>query len=225
MHQSSYPRLGGGDLFWMGSPGDRADQYIDGAPFAPGQYALCTHDLGHGPDTMLVLPRFHRHAARHDSWHPVRGQPGTGQLGHADCHAEATEAVGHSGHNGCDHLGIRVGVAAHFVLTAVDLAAQCSALHQDVFEAKSEAFLDHILRRRKFQLCFFYPKRPLEGRLHTQRTFCASAAPEGRSLKGHCTPRIRRRSGVTSLRSSMAARMAVLIMPLGKYSSELTFAA
>ena len=118
-----------------------------------------------------------------------------------------------------------MGVAAHFVLTAVDLAAQSSALHQDVFEAKSEAFVDHILRRRKFQLCLFHPKRPLEGRLHTQRTFCASAALKDRSLKGHRTPRIRRRSGVTSLRSSMAAHMAVLIMPLGRYSSELTFAA
>ena len=89
---------------------------------------------------MLVLPRFHRDAARHNAGHPV-GVARHGQFRHADRHAEATEAVGHSGDDGCDHLGIRVGVAAHFVLAAVDLAAQRSALHQDVFEAKAEAFL------------------------------------------------------------------------------------
>ena len=177
MHQSAYPRLAGGDLFWMGSPGDRADQYIDGAPFAPGQYALCTYDLGHGPDTMLVLPRFHRHTARHDSWHPVRGQPGTGKLGHADRHAEATEAVGHSGDNGCDHLGIRVGVAAHFVLPAVHLAAQSSALHQDVFEAKSEAFLDHILAAAEVPAVLFLPETPTRGPLaHPAHVLCVCCA-------------------------------------------------
>jgi hypothetical protein len=49
--------LRGGDLFRMRPLNDRALQDIDGAPFAPGQYALGTHDLGHGPDTMLILPR------------------------------------------------------------------------------------------------------------------------------------------------------------------------
>lgn len=65
--------------------------------------------------SMLVLLDDHRHAARDGTGHPVRGKPGAGQFGDADCHALAAEAVGDTGDGGSDHLGVLVGVAADLV--------------------------------------------------------------------------------------------------------------
>ncbi|WP_144055476.1 hypothetical protein [Octadecabacter antarcticus] len=48
----------------------------------------------------------HRHAAWHDAGQPVGRQPGARKFGDVDRHADAAEAVGHSGDSGGDHFGI-----------------------------------------------------------------------------------------------------------------------
>jgi hypothetical protein len=111
------------------------------------------------------------------------------------------------------------------VLAAIDLAAQRRALKENIFQAKAKAFFRHVLARRQFQPGLLDPARLLQRRLHAQCTFCASSTMVDGSLKGHLTPRNRRRSGVTSLRASIASHMALLIMLVGRYSSELTLAA
>lgn len=61
--------------------------------------------------------------------HPVRGQTSTRQFGHLDCHAVAAGTVGQACDGGGDHLGVRMGVAAHFVLPPSTLQpsmARCS---------------------------------------------------------------------------------------------------
>jgi hypothetical protein len=66
---------------------------------------------------------------------------------------------------------------------------------------------------------------------HEAQIKASAACAEGQSVPGrkhhaiHSTPRWRNRSVVTSPRVSIAPHMALLIMPLGKYSSELTLAA
>ena len=110
--------------------------------------------------SVLVLLYDARHAARYGAWHPVRGQPGAGQFGDADRHALAAEAVWDPGHSCGDHLGVLVGVAADLVLAAVDLAAEHSALEQDVFQAEAKALLGDVRGQRQFQLRLFHPERP-----------------------------------------------------------------
>ena len=111
-----------------------------------------------------------------------------------------------------------MGVAAHLVLAAVDLAAQRGALQQDVFQAKAEAFLGHVLAARGSSSCAFSTRNA-----HSSAACTPSArftwVPPVRadpSLQGHRTPRIRRRSGVTSPRASMASRMVLLIVLTGR---------
>ena len=155
----------------MGGKGDRAGQDVDGLPHgacarATDADALGAHDDGARVRAVLVLLHDARHAARDGAGHPVRGQPGAGQFGHADRHALAAEAVGDPGDGGGDHLGILVGVGADLVLAAVDLAAQSGALEEDIFEAEAEAFLGDVRGQRQFQLRPFDPERPFQRRLH-----------------------------------------------------------
>jgi hypothetical protein len=97
---------------------------------------------------MLVLLGFDRYTAWHDAGQPIRSDPSARHFGHADRHPDATKTVGYPCHSGGDHLGVGVSVTTHLVLTTVHLTAQRCALQQDVFEAKAETFLGHILWRR-----------------------------------------------------------------------------
>ena len=105
----------------------------------------------------------------HGSRHPIGCQLSAGAFRHADRHANAAQAVRGADNDGCDDLRVRMGVAAHLVSTAVDLAAQRRARHEGIFEAKTEAFLGKVLSRRQLQLRFFDPECPTQRCLHAQR--------------------------------------------------------
>ena len=47
---------------------------------------------------------------------------------------------------------------------AIDFAAQRGALKQHIFQAKTKAFLRHVLRQGQFKLGLFYAERPVQNR-------------------------------------------------------------